>query len=125
MVESFGLIGYDGMNCSQKSTPVTKNDECISQMWTGWFLSARSNSAGTCQITMARLNNTTATTPLLRKRPSARSGLAQSARRTARPTRRRTATGKACTSGNQGAPATMRIGAKNMIRMCSIMWTKK
>jgi len=41
-VESFGLIGYEGMNCSQNSTPVTKNDECISQMWTAWFSSARS-----------------------------------------------------------------------------------
>ena len=34
-------------------------------------------------------------------------------------------TGRPCSSGSQGAPATMRIGAKKAMRMCSIMWTKK
>ena len=74
---------------------------------------------------MTRLNSTTANTPFVTKRPSARSGRAHEPRRTDRPTRRRTVTGNAWTSGSQGAPATMRIGAKNMIKMCSIMWTKK
>ena len=38
---------------------------------------------------------------------------------------RRGRTGTPWRSGNQGAPATMRIGAKKAIRMCSIMCTKK
>ena len=33
-VESFGFIGWEGMSCIQNKTPVTKNEECISQMWT-------------------------------------------------------------------------------------------
>ena len=39
--------------------------------------------------------------------------------------RRRSPTGNPCSRGSQGAPATMRIGAKNARRMCSIMCTKK
>ena len=39
--------------------------------------------------------------------------------------RRRNPTGRPWRSGSQGAPATIRIGAKKAIRMCSIMWTKK
>ena len=65
------------------------------------------------------------TQPPVMKRPSARSGRAQLSSNTARITRRRIPTGKPWTSGNHGAPATMRMGAKNMIRMCSIMWAKK
>ena len=37
--------------------------------------------------------------------------------------RRLNLTGKPWTSGTQGAPATIRTGAKNMIKMCSTMWT--
>ena len=33
-LESFGLIGCEGMSWSQNSTPVMKNDECMSQMCT-------------------------------------------------------------------------------------------
>ena len=49
------------------------------------------------------------------KRPSSRN----------RTSRRRGPTGNPWRRGSQGAPATMRIGAKKAMRMCSIMWTKK
>ena len=76
-------------------------------------------------MTIVTLNSTTATQPAVRKRPSARSGPAQLPGKTARMTRRLTPTGKPWTRGSHGAPAAMRMGAKNMIRMCSIMWAKK
>ena len=42
----FKRNGYDGMICSQNSTPVTKRLACMSQMWTSWFSSAASKSGG-------------------------------------------------------------------------------
>ena len=51
---AFMRNGYDGMICSQNSTPVTKKLACMSQMWTSWFSSAASNRAGTCQSTITR-----------------------------------------------------------------------
>ena len=90
-----------------------------------WLFSAKSNSAGTCHSTMTTLKATRAVQGCTQKRPSARNGLDHAPSRRARPTRRRGPTGSTNSSGSHGAPMTMRIGAKNMIRMCSIMWTKK
>ena len=40
--DAFMRNGYDGMICSQKSTPVAKRLACISPMWMYWFSSAAS-----------------------------------------------------------------------------------
>ena len=110
---------------NQNSTPVTKKLACISQMWMSWFSSAVSNKAGTCQRTITTLNETSAVHGLTTKRPNARSGCERRPSSAARTRRRRGPTGRPCRRGSHGAPATMRIGAKNAMRMCSIMWTKK
>ena len=67
-----GRIGCDGMIWSQKRIPVTKKLPCISQTWTSWFRSDRSNRAGTCQSTMTALNDTRANHGFRTSRPTGR-----------------------------------------------------
>ena len=83
-------------------------------------------SAGTCHSTITALNATSAVHGL-RDEPPDGAQAAGPGPEQQRPAdaRRRSPTGRASSSGTQGAPATMRIGAKKEIRMCSIMWTKK
>jgi hypothetical protein len=110
--------GGDGMNCSQNSTPVRKNDPCSSQMCTAGLFAARSKAAGTCQPIIATLNSTTATTGPVRNVTAARSGSDQPPASTERVTLLPDRPGSASSSGCPGAPATTRDGAANISSRC-------
>ena len=106
---------------------MTKKLACISQMWMSWFSSAVSNRAGTCHSTITRLKEMSAVHGLHHEPPHRPQRMTtrrpSSTARTSAPSQPDRA-GRAG-GGATGRPATMRIGAKKAMRMCSIMWTKK
>ena len=97
----------------------------MSQMCTSWLFSARSKSAGTCQRTMTALKITKADHGVRQHTPDRPQGPC--------PPRQKQRSSDATSNRDrkdeeQRHPGCTRhdeIGAKNMMRMCSIMCTKK
>ena len=113
------------MNCSQNRIPVMKKLACISQMCTVWLFSARSNSAGMCQATMATLNSAMATQGRSTTPPTARTGRAQPRRMTSLVALAAQPAGQRVQQRLPGCAGHNKVGAANMSSRCWIMCTKK
>ncbi len=74
---------------------------------------------------MTTLNRITAVQGRIRNRPAARSGRDQRSRTADRVARCPSLPGSASSSGCQGAPATMSVGAAKLSSRCWIMCAKK
>ena len=94
-------------------------------MWTSWSLSAESNKAGDVPNDHDHVEKHDATQPPRQARGQHERNLPSRAQEDGPQDPAPEPTGRPWSKGSQGAPATIRTGAKNMIRMCSTMWTKK